>query len=242
MPYLALLGNQFGQASNYFAVIHPSLGDYTAMFGGQSHVQCPVGPACDLSSPSVFGQTIAVGKTAKVYAQSMPSNCGPMQVGLYVPWHAPWPYWLDPTERSECNQFDVPSGETTGGAFLSDIQSGNLPVTGEFAPDINHDAHNAVPGGKYAVADAFLKSWVPIIMAGPDYTSGHLTIIVTFDEDDGTTGNHVAFVVVDPRLSHKVVGLMATHYSLARWLEDNAGVAHQFNAVTAADLKRAFGL
>ena len=44
------------------------------------------------------------------------------------------------------------------------------------------------------------------------------------------------------RLNHKVVTLASTHYSLARWLEDNAGVAHQFNAVTAADLKAAFGL
>ena len=242
MPYLTSLGNQFGTATSYFAVIHPSLGDYLAMFAGQTHTQCPVGPLCNPPPPSVFGQTVAAGKTTKVYAESMPSNCGVMQVGVYVPWHAPWPYFLDPTERAACNQFDVPSGTTTGGALLSDVQSGNLPVTGEFAPDLTHDAHNAVPGGALPSADAFLQSWLPIIMAGPDYTRGDLTILITFDEDDGTTGNQVAFVAIDPRLNHKVVTLASTHYSLARWLEDNAGVAHQFNAVTAADLKAAFGL
>jgi len=242
MPYLTSLGTQFGQATNYFAVIHPSLGDYLAMFAGQTHKQCAVGPLCNPPPPSVFGQTVAAHKTAKVYAEDMPANCGPMQVGLYVPWHAPWPYFLDPTEQAACHQLDVPSGTTTSGALLSDIQSGNLPVTGEFAPNLDHDAHNAVAGGALPSADAFLQSWLPIIMAGPDYTRGDLTIIITFDEDDGTTGNNVTFVAIDPRLSHKVVTLASTHYSLARWLEDNAKVAHQFNAVTAADLKAAFGL
>jgi hypothetical protein len=242
MPYLTSLGNQFGQATNYFAVIHPSLGDYLAMFAGQTHTQCPVGPLCNPPPPSVFGQTVAAHKPAKVYAEDMPTNCGPMQVGLYVPWHAPWPYFLDPTEQAACQQLDVPSGTTAGGALLSDIQSGNLPVTGEFAPNLDHDAHNAVAGGALPSADAFLQSWLPIIMAGPDYTRGDLTIIITFDEDDGTTGNNVTFVAIDPRLSHKVVSLASTHYSLARWLEDNAKVAHVNNAVTAPNLKKAFGI
>jgi hypothetical protein len=248
MPYLASLASQYGQATDYYAVIHPSLGDYLAMFGAQTHTQCPVGPTCNPSPPSVFGQTVAAGKTAKTYAEDMPSNCAPRQVGLYVPWHAPWPYWLDPTEQAACQQFDVPSGTTAGGAFLSDIQSGHLPVTGEFAPNLDHDAHNAVPGGALPSADAFLQSWLPIIMAGPDYRAGNLTIIITFDEDQGTTtnpgpnANKVPFVVIDPRLNHTIVTATFNHYSLCRWLEDNAGVPHQFNAVTAADLKRAFGL
>jgi phosphatidylinositol-3-phosphatase len=52
----------------------------------------------------------------------------------------------------------------------------------------------------------------------------------------------VTFVVVDPRLSGKVVSSAANHYSLTRWLESNAGVPFMNNAATAADLKSAFGL
>jgi hypothetical protein len=82
-------------------------------------------------------------------------------------------------------------------------------------------------------------------MAGPDYTSGNLTIIVTFDEDDSSQGNTIAFVVVDPRLNnvHKVVSATGyNHYSLTRWYDDNAGVARLRNGSTAADLRAAFGL
>jgi len=79
-------------------------------------------------------------------------------------------------------------------------------------------------------------------MAGPDYTSGNLTIIVTFDEDDSTQGNIVQFVAIDPHLNHVVVTGAFDHYSLTRWLEDNAGVAYLRNAATAPDLRTAFGL
>ena len=252
MPYLASLASQYGSATNYFGIVHPSLPDYFAMFGGQQLKQCnTVGlPGCIPNPPSSFGQTVAARKSAKVYAESMTTNCQTtFTAGSgYVPWHNEWVYWTDPTERAACNQFDVPSGTTSGGALLSDVQSGNLPVTGQFAANLFHDAHNAVPGGALQSADAFLQSWLPIIMGGPDYTRGDLTIIITFDEDQGTNAlpgpnaNRVPLVVIDPRLSHKTVTGTFNHYSLCRWLEDNAGVPHEFNAVTAADLKRAFGL
>lgn len=79
-------------------------------------------------------------------------------------------------------------------------------------------------------------------MGGADYTSGNLTIVVTFDEDDSTAGNNIAFVVIDPRLNGKVVSSAATHYSLTRWLDANAGAPLLRNAATAPDLKTAFGI
>jgi hypothetical protein len=69
-----------------------------------------------------------------------------------------------------------------------------------------------------------------------------LTIIVVTDEDDGSAGNNVAFTVINKTLSGKVVTGTFNHYSLTKWLEDNAGVPNQNNAVGAANLKSAFGL
>jgi hypothetical protein len=65
---------------------------------------------------------------------------------------------------------------------------------------------------------------------------------VTFDEDDGSQSNRVALVVIDPRLKGKTVTGTFNHYSLTRWLDDNAGVARLRNAAGAADLRAAFGL
>jgi acid phosphatase len=105
-------------------------------------------------------------------------------------------------------------------------------------PNLCNDAHDC----SLQTADTWLNAWVPKLMAGPDYTSGNLTILITFDEDDSSAGNNVAFVVIDPRLNAKTVTTAANHYSLTRWLEANAGTPLLRNAATAANLKSAFGL
>ena len=242
MPYLTSMANQYGQATNYFAISHPSLPNYFAIFGGSTFgtsSDCSVGSSgCVPAATSVWDQTIAAGETAKAYQESMTSNCQSSSGGAYAPKHGPWPYWTDATGQANCSANDVPLGTTATGNLLNDINSGNLPVTGEITPNLNNDAHD----GTLAQADTWLQGWLPIIMAGPDYTSGNLTIIVTFDEDDSSQGNNVQFVAIDPRLSHVVVNGTFNHYSLTRWLDDNAGVSPLRNASSAPDLRAAFGL
>jgi phosphatidylinositol-3-phosphatase len=241
MPHLASWASRFGQATAYNAIRNPSLPNYLAIWGGDTFgvtTTCDVGTAgCVAAAPSVWGQTIAAGLTAKAYQEDMPSNCATSDAGDYAPRHGPWPYWTDATERSWCNQFDVPLGTTTSGNLRADVDNGSLPVTGEVTPNLCNDAHDCSLG----TADGWLNDWIPIVMNGPDYQAGNLTIVITFDE--GTdTDNNVAFVVIDPRLSGKTVTTPVNHYSLTRWLDDNAGVSHLRKASTAVDLKAAFGL
>jgi acid phosphatase len=241
MPVLTGYADEYGQATDFTAIGHPSLPNYVAIFSGDSQgitSDCDVGSGCAPAGPTVWSQTIAAGETAKAYQESMTTNCQASSSGAYVARHGPWPYFTDPTDQAECNADDVPLGTTTSGNLLNDVDSGNLPVTGEITPNLNDDAHNGTP----AEADAWLGQWLPIIMAGPDYTSGNLTIIVTFDEDDSTQGNDVQFAVIDPNLSHAVVTAPFNDYSLTKWLDDNAGVAELRNAATAPDLRAAFGL
>jgi hypothetical protein len=242
MPYLTSLANQYGQATNYFAISHPSLPNYLAIFGGSTFgtsSDCGVGSSgCIPAATSVWDQTIAAGETAKAYQEPMTSNCQSGSAGAYAPKHGPWPYWTDATGRANCSANDVPLGTTTSGNLFNDINSGNLPTTGEITPNLNDDAHD----GTLAQADSWLQGWLPIIMAGPNYTLGNLTIIVTFDEDDSSQGNKVQFVAIDPSLSQVVVSGTFNHYSLTRWLDDNAGVSLLRNASSAPDLRAAFGL
>jgi acid phosphatase len=241
MPVLTGYADEYGQATDFTAIGHPSLPNYVAIFSGDSQgitSDCDVGSGCAPAGPTVWSQTIAAGETAKAYQESMTTNCQASSSGAYVARHGPWPYFTDPTDQAECNADDVPLGTTTSGNLLNDVDSGNLPVTGEITPNLNDDAHNGTP----AEADAWLGQWLPIIMAGPDYTSGNLTIIVTFDEDDSTQGNDVQFAVIDPNLSHAVVTAPFNDYSLTKWLDDNAGVSELRNAATAPDLRAAFGL
>jgi hypothetical protein len=242
MPHLASWASTFGQATNYYAITHPSLPNYLAIWGGSTFgvtSDCSVGQSgCIPAAPSVFGQTLAAGKTAKAYQESMTSNCQTGGSGSYAPRHGPWPYWLDTTERLACNANDVPSGTTSSGNLINDINSGSLPVTGEVTPNLCNDAHDC----SLSTADNWLAGWIPKVMAGPDYTSGKLTILITFDEDDSSQGNKIAFVAIDPRLAGKTVSANFNHYALTKWLDDNAGVGELRNAATAGDLRAAFGL
>jgi hypothetical protein len=69
-----------------------------------------------------------------------------------------------------------------------------------------------------ATADNWLRAWIPKLMAGPHYTSGRVTIIITFDEDDSSQGNKVPFVVIDPHVAGKSVTATFNHHSLTRRL------------------------
>ena len=242
MPDLAAWATTFGQATSYFAIGHPSLPNYFAIWGGSTFgvtSDCSVGESgCIPSAPSVWGQTLAAGDTAKAYQESMTSTCQTSSSGEYVARHGPWPYWTDSTERNACQADDVPSGDIMSGALVDDITAGTLPVTGELTPNLCNDGHDCA----LSVVDRWLAGWLPVIMAGRDYTAGRLTIIITFDEDDSSQNNKVAFVVIDPRLHGVTVTGTYNHYSLTRWLDDNAGVPWLRNAASAPDLRAAFGL
>jgi hypothetical protein len=242
MPNLAGWAATYGQSTNYFAIGHPSLPNYLAIWGGSTFgvtSDCSVGsPGCTPDAPSVWTQTLAAGGTAKAYQESMSTNCQTGGANDYAPRHGPWPYWTDSGERSACSAYDVPSGTTSSGALASDIDAGSLPVTGELTPNLCNDAHDC----SLATADSWLGAWVPRLLAGPDFKAGRLSIVITFDEDDSSQNNLVPLVVIDPRLSGVTVTGRYDHYSLTRWLDDNAGVALLRNAATAGDLRAAFGL
>ena len=237
MPYLAGLSTTYGKATKYYAIGHPSLPNYLEIWGGSAFgtsSDCGVGCGpIGAGDTSIWDQTIAAGKPAKAYQESMNSNCQTGSSAGYVARHGPWPYFTNATSRANCVANDVPLT-----ALQADITAGNLPVTGEITPNLTNDWHD----GTAAQADAFLKVWVPALMAGPDYTAGRLTILVVTDEDDSSAGNNVAFTVINPKLSGVTVATTTNHYSLTRWLEDNAGTGYLGGASTAFDLKAAFGL
>lgn len=242
MPYLNSLARQYGYASNYDAITHPSLPNYLAIAAGSTlgvTSDCAVSD-CPQTGITVFDQAIAAGKTAKVYAEDMPKNCDPSNSGLYAPRHTAWPYFTHETSAANCAKYDVPMGTTTSGTFVSDVKNGNLPTIGWLIPDLCDDAHNS--GCTLAEADTWLKNVLPVVFAGQDWKSGHLAIVVTADEDDGSSPNTVLTVVMNPALHGKVVTTALNHYSLTRFQEDVAGAGHLNNAAKATDMAAAFGL
>jgi acid phosphatase len=79
-------------------------------------------------------------------------------------------------------------------------------------PNICHDAHDCSLG----TADRWLHHWLPRVFAGPDFRSGRLAVMVTFDENDGAPTNTVLTVVISPHAHHVTANASYSDYSWLR--------------------------
>ncbi len=240
MPYLSSLAARYGRTTNYHAITHPSLPNYLALAGGSTFgVRDDSEPSAHpLRGRSVFDQALARGMTAKVYAESMPGHCGLVSTASYAVKHNPWPYFAGPTERANCRHHDVPMGTPAAGALAHDSATGRLPRVGLAVPNICDDAHDC----SLATADSWLHRWLPKIKSGPDYRSGRLAIVITFDENDGVVPNTVLTVVVSPRTHHVKSTASYSHYSWLRCADRMLGLPLLRQAAAARSLCPAFNL
>jgi acid phosphatase len=238
MPYLARQASRYGEASAYFGLAYPSLPNYLSIAGGSSfgvHDDAP--PAVHvIHGRSVFGQALARGGSARVYAEGMHDGCQLESAGRYAVKHNPWPYFVD--ERTECRRNDVPLGTTDEGHLRSDVVSGSLPNVGMVIPDMCHDAHDC----SLATADSWLRPWLQVITSGPDFRSGRLVVVVTFDEDDQRHGNHIAAVVLHPNLRGVQARKPMNHLNLSAFLSNLSGEQGLRDAKGRPGILSGFGL
>lgn len=232
MPYAFSLAKQYGYATNYTAITHPSLPNYLAIAGGTTFgVSNDANPANHrIGVKSVFGAAKAAGRTAKTYSESMPSNCYRSPSGNYAVKHNPWAYFF---LSRWCKTYDKPFT-----AFAGDVTAGALPNVGMVIPNLAHDAHD----GSLAAADAWYKAAMAKVFAGSDWRSGRLAVVLTGDEDDHSAGNKVLTTVIHPSQSHRVVTSHLTHYSLTGLLCDVAHAPRLRAGATAPSMRSAFAL
>lgn len=234
MPYTFSLAQTYGYATDFAAIRHPSEPNYLAITGGQTYgITNDDDPSENpVAGQSVFGQAIAAGRTAALYADGMPSNCATRDGGdHYAVKHNPWAFYT--AERDDCARFDVPLDQLNGA-----IDGGTLPNVGMVIPNLCHDAHDCSLG----TADSWFQGWMTTIMRGPDWKSGHLAVVLTADEDNRFSGNRVLTVVAHPSLHNKVVSTPLTHYSLSGLLSEVVGAPPLSEAASAPSMSTAFGL
>ncbi len=237
MPFLFGLAKQYGYADNFTAITHPSEPNYIAIAAGSTLGDtADHNPAKQLTGQSVFGQALAAGRSAKTYAESMTTACQQSDSGSYKVKHNPWASFAD--ERAACNAGNLSMGTPSSGPMHDDVVSGNLPNVGLAVPNICNDAHDC----PLTTADSWLQGWLGPIMAGPDYQSGRLAVVITADEDDKSSGNKVLTVVIHRSQTHHVVTSPLNHYSLSGYASDLAGSPPLRNATTAPNFAAAFGL
>jgi hypothetical protein len=235
-PYINSLASGCGLATNYTAVTHPSLPNYIAATSGDTWGIADDNPPSShpLAVNSIFQQAGSAGS----YEESMPSNCDLTSSGTYAVKHNPEAYYTN--IRTACAADNVPMGTTSSGSFATALSSGNLPKFSFVTPNLCNDMHDC----SVQTGDAWLQSWVPKITAGASYQSGNTVIFITWDEDDSSSGNHIATIVVSPYTTPGTrSGTAFTHYSLLHTTEQLLGITTFLgNAAGAASMRAAFGL
>jgi len=191
-PWINSAAAQFGLATNYTGVSHPSQPNYVAATSGALN-----GVFNDnditIDVPNIVDQVEARGRTWKAYMQSMSlcatkldHACGNQ---LYERKHNPFVSYLD-VQSSASRMANI----VDFGQLDSDLASGDVANYVWISPDQCSDMHGrAGPAtdpcnfsnisGLIATGDAFLSSTVGKIMASPAW-NGNSVIFVTWDESD----------------------------------------------------------
>lgn len=225
-PYLNHLAATYGTATKLDAGYPagcPSLAAYILLTSGSTAGICDdkAPKAHLLRGDNIFHQVAASGRQWRAYAQSAPAPCALTNSndGRYLVRHVPAAYYLD--VRRDCTRWALPMGEPNGGALHNDVKAGTLPAFGFLSPDACHDMHGAAPctSDRIGKADAWLRGWLPVLLAGADYRAGRLAVIIVWDE--GTSAdNHIPTLVISPTTRHVAAGQAFTHCSTLRTIEE----------------------
>jgi hypothetical protein len=247
-PYVNQLAAAQGTATAMdagYPTTCPSLAAYIILTSGTTHGICDdKGPRHHpLSGDNIFAQLAAAGLTWRNYAESAPTSCARRSTtdGVFLVRHTPAPYYL--SESARCPGADIPLGSPSRGALNDDVTAGSLPAYSFVSPNACHDMHGApsCPNHLIEGGDAWLAGWIPRILAGPDYRTGRLVVIVTWDEGSRTS-NHIPTLILSSRTNHVTSTVPYTHCSTLATTEQLLHLPRLGCAATAATLTTGFHL
>ena len=233
-PYINKIENKCASGSNYSDADPggPSLPNYLTASDGRRHnappftadcsapASVPSASTCQLTGDNLWRQVLTAGKTWKVYADAMPSNCDTsFAAGKYAVRHNPPPYFTGGSDRASCMARDVPYAPN----FVNDLNAGQLPDLAMIVPDNCHNMHDSsgcARNSSIRNGDDWLKAELPRILDSSTYAAGKTAVFIVWDED-----TPVPNVIIAPSV---VPGTVYTgplsHYVLLRTTEDLLGL------------------
>lgn len=191
-PYINSLIPNGGLASNYYANVHPSIGNYFYMTTGQTVTTDDAFQGI-VSVDNAVREVSAASRTWKVYAEDLPSvgYVGPDVPPFYLRRHNPLTFFSDVVQNPTQLLHVAPYSE-----LAVDLGAGGLPNYSFIVPNAAHDAHSCSDGGmncsiesRISNADTWLSSNLPAILNNSSFQQSGL-LVLTFDEsaDDNTNG------------------------------------------------------
>jgi acid phosphatase len=225
MPYLNNLANEYSVAVSYYAITHPSIGNYFMLTTGQI-ITNDDGYQQEVTVDNAVREILAAGKTWHEYSESLPhQGYDGGDSGMYTQHHNPCSYFSDVREHPDQQQNLVPFTQ-----LATDIANHTLPNYSFIVPNNQHNAHD----GTLAQADAWLQANIDPLLHSPDFTTSNGgLLIITFDEsvdsDNKHGGGHVAWIAIGPNVKPHYRGFHVVtyqHQSTLRFMLSLIGVTH----------------
>jgi hypothetical protein len=241
-PNINALASQYGLATNYWGITHPSEPNYVASVSGSFYgIQDDNSwTTHSITQPYLGSQLEAAGLTWKTYQQSMPTDTTGKETDfvvngarLYATKHNPflnflafYPQSQVPAELAKM----VPDTQ-----LATDLASDDAPNLAYIVPDQCHDMHGtkgcSTDAQIISEGDTYVNDAVQLIMSSKTWQEGNNAIVITWDENDfsptngfpgiASGGGHVATIVI---ANHGPRGVKydapANHYALLLTIED----------------------
>lgn len=208
-PFLTSLARAGAIFTDSHGVAHPSQPNYIALLSGSTHGVTDDSCPQRLSGPSLPGLLLAAGDTVTGYSEDLPhSGFTGCHSGGYVRKHNPW--------------VDFPDLPPAVNQPLSALPRdyARLPTVSFVIPNLCHDMHDCPVSAGDAWARQHLSGYL-----GWAATHNSL-LLVTFDEDNGSTANHIPTIAAGPMVRPgSVNSQQIDHYTVLRTVEDMYGLA-----------------
>ena len=218
-PYINSLAQQGALFTQSFAVEHPSQPNYLDLFSGSNQGVTDDSCPHTFSTENLASELAAAGQTFTGFSEDLPAAGSTVCTsGAYAEKHAPW-----------VNFTNVPA--TSNQPFTSfPTDFTNLPTVSIVDPNLNDDMHD----GTIAQGDTWLQQHIDSYV---QFAQTHNSLlIVTWDEDDSASGNHIATIFVGPMVKQGQFAETINHFNVLRTVEDLYGLTHIGGAATATPI------
>ncbi|MHB8258871.1 MAG: alkaline phosphatase family protein [Bacteroidia bacterium] len=213
-----------------FAQTHPSQPNYVMLYSGtnQGVTTDAIATNTPWSTCNLGYSLISGGNTFAGYSETLPSvgytGSTSGSSNGYVRKHAPWVNW----QGTGTNQLPASVGQPYT-SFPTSTTYSTLPTVSFVIPELDHDMHNPTTYGCPSCS-------VTAISAGDTWVQNNLTnyitwakthnslLILTFDEDDGTSPNHILTMFIGQQVLGGSYSNTINHYSVLRTLEEMYGI------------------
>jgi hypothetical protein len=210
-PYMNQLAGEYAVANNFYADVHPSIGNYFMLTVGLT-VTNDLDFATTVDDNNLARGMGQAGMSWKAYLESIP------RVGYRG--DGPYPYAKTHNPFAYLNDIQVYKSEANNlvglDQFTADVASDSLPSFSLLIPDQTHNMHDCTGGGRQCTndqkvqgGDVWLQQQLAPLLASAGYRKHDTLLIVTWDEswdnDSVHGGGHVPVILAGSLVKNNYV-------------------------------------